>query len=68
MSFNSFFFSHRKTDDLEAEGSTNSPDTSAITASDIHAAGITLTATDFDAALGEARASYSDSIGAPKVT
>ncbi|CAO3662808.1 unnamed protein product [Rhizopus stolonifer] len=58
---------HRKTDDLETEGSADVPDTSAITASDIHAAGITLTATDFDAALGEARASYSDSIGAPKI-
>lgn len=39
----------------------------SITASDIQAAGITLTAADFDTALGEARASYSDSIGAPKV-
>ncbi|CAO3597248.1 unnamed protein product [Absidia cylindrospora] len=38
-----------------------------ITVDDIHAAGITLTAADFDSALSEARASYSDSIGAPKI-
>lgn len=38
-----------------------------VTTQDIQAAGITLTASDFDAALGEARASYSDSIGAPKI-
>ncbi|KAI8333519.1 P-loop containing nucleoside triphosphate hydrolase protein [Chlamydoabsidia padenii] len=40
---------------------------SSITSEDIHAAGITLTAADFEAALSEARASYSDSIGAPKI-
>ncbi|ORX49793.1 AAA-domain-containing protein [Hesseltinella vesiculosa] len=34
---------------------------------DIRAAGIALTAADFDAALNAARASYSDSIGAPKI-
>lgn len=38
-----------------------------VTIQDIQAAGITLTAADFEAALGEARSSYSDSIGAPKV-
>ncbi|ORZ23089.1 P-loop containing nucleoside triphosphate hydrolase protein [Absidia repens] len=38
-----------------------------VTVDDIHAAGITLTAADFDAALSDARASYSDSIGAPKI-
>ncbi|ORY89212.1 P-loop containing nucleoside triphosphate hydrolase protein [Syncephalastrum racemosum] len=38
-----------------------------ISPSDIYAAGILLTAADFDAALNEARASYSDSIGAPKI-
>lgn len=43
------------------------PDASAVTTQDIQAAGIVLTAADFDSALGEARASYSDSIGAPKV-
>lgn len=35
---------------------------------DIESAGIALTAADFDSALSEARASYSDSIGAPKVS
>ncbi|KAI8085978.1 P-loop containing nucleoside triphosphate hydrolase protein [Halteromyces radiatus] len=40
---------------------------SLVTVNDIRAAGITLTAADFDAALSEARASYSDSIGAPKI-
>ncbi|CAG8479542.1 3558_t:CDS:10, partial [Acaulospora colombiana] len=34
---------------------------------DLVHAGIALTATDFDEALGKARASYSDSIGAPKI-
>lgn len=38
-----------------------------LTADDIKKAGVLLTAADFDAALNEARASYSDSIGAPKV-
>ncbi|KAI7851770.1 P-loop containing nucleoside triphosphate hydrolase protein [Circinella umbellata] len=38
-----------------------------ITTEDIEAAGVVLTASDFDSALGEARASYSDSIGAPKI-
>ncbi|KAI9269003.1 P-loop containing nucleoside triphosphate hydrolase protein [Phascolomyces articulosus] len=38
-----------------------------IATEDIEAAGIVLTASDFDSALGEARASYSDSIGAPKI-
>jgi peroxin-6 len=38
-----------------------------VSTQDIQAAGITLTAADFESALGEARASYSDSIGAPKV-
>ncbi|EIE87049.1 hypothetical protein RO3G_11760 [Rhizopus delemar RA 99-880] len=56
---------HRKAD--EPESSTSVPGMNSITASDIQAAGITLTAADFDAALGEARASYSDSIGAPKI-
>ncbi|KAI9348358.1 P-loop containing nucleoside triphosphate hydrolase protein [Pilaira anomala] len=41
--------------------------TTLVTTQDIQAAGITLTASDFDAALNEARASYSDSIGAPKI-
>lgn len=53
-----------------ADGSSSSAtvfDSSHVTAQDIQAAGITLTAADFDAALGEARASYSDSIGAPKI-
>ncbi|KAI8141111.1 P-loop containing nucleoside triphosphate hydrolase protein [Fennellomyces sp. T-0311] len=44
--------------------STNS---SSVAAGDIEAAGIVLTAADFDSALSEARASYSDSIGAPKI-
>ncbi|KAG1151472.1 hypothetical protein G6F37_001953 [Rhizopus arrhizus] len=56
---------HRKAD--EPGSSTSVPGMNSITASDIQAAGITLTAADFDAALGEARASYSDSIGAPKI-
>ncbi|KAI7880077.1 AAA-domain-containing protein [Lichtheimia hyalospora FSU 10163] len=38
-----------------------------LTADDIKKAGVLLTAADFDAALNEARASYSDSIGAPKI-
>lgn len=42
-------------------------ETKLINADDIHAAGVMLTAADFDSALSEARASYSDSIGAPKV-
>ena len=57
-------------EETEEEGSASSssvPDQSAITTKDIAAAGIVLTAADFDAALGEARASYSDSIGAPKI-
>ncbi|CAO3689435.1 unnamed protein product [Rhizopus microsporus] len=57
---------HRETNESE-EGSTGGPDMSMVTASDIRAAGVTLTAADFDGALGEARASYSDSIGAPKI-
>lgn len=40
----------------------------SVTPSDIECAGLCLTAADFDAALSEARASYSDSIGAPKVS
>lgn len=61
--------SHHKTDDDDEEGSSYAfiPDASAVTTQDIQAAGIVLTAADFDSALGEARASYSDSIGAPKV-
>ncbi|KAL1926662.1 hypothetical protein VTP01DRAFT_5557 [Rhizomucor pusillus] len=39
----------------------------SVTPSDIECAGLCLTAADFDAALSEARASYSDSIGAPKI-
>lgn len=38
-----------------------------VTDRDIEYAGVALTAHDFDAALNQARASYSDSIGAPKV-
>ncbi|KAL1924063.1 uncharacterized protein VTP21DRAFT_7098 [Calcarisporiella thermophila] len=34
---------------------------------DISSAGVVLTAADFDLALGKARSSYSDSIGAPKI-
>lgn len=62
-------YSHRKTDDEDEEKSSSAsiPDASAVTTQDIQAAGIVLTAADFDSALGEARASYSDSIGAPKV-
>ncbi|TBU46999.1 AAA-domain-containing protein [Dichomitus squalens] len=37
------------------------------TAYDVFSAGIPLTAADFDFALGKARASYSESIGAPKI-
>ncbi|KAI9323498.1 P-loop containing nucleoside triphosphate hydrolase protein [Dichotomocladium elegans] len=44
------------------EGEENVVDIDAI-----QAAGITLTASDFESALSEARASYSDSIGAPKI-
>lgn len=61
---------HRQVEEGEEDQESSSstvPDSSAITTQDIEAAGITLTAADFDAALGEARASYSDSIGAPKV-
>lgn len=61
---------HRPVEEGEDEAESSSstaPDSSAITTQDIEAAGITLTAADFDAALGEARASYSDSIGAPKI-
>ena len=42
-------------------------DNSEGTAFDVFSAGIPLTAADFDAALGKARASYSESIGAPKI-
>ncbi|CAO3646615.1 unnamed protein product [Cunninghamella echinulata] len=45
----------------------NKDETKIINVDDIHAAGVTLTAADFDSALSEARASYSDSIGAPKI-
>jgi peroxin-6 len=38
-----------------------------VTDRDVEYAGVALTAHDFDAALNQARASYSDSIGAPKV-
>ncbi|KAI8377091.1 P-loop containing nucleoside triphosphate hydrolase protein [Choanephora cucurbitarum] len=41
--------------------------TNEIRAQDIQAAGIMLTAADFESALGQARSSYSDSIGAPKI-
>ncbi len=34
---------------------------------DVFSAGIPLTAADFESALGKARASYSESIGAPKI-
>ncbi|KAI8974404.1 P-loop containing nucleoside triphosphate hydrolase protein [Pilobolus umbonatus] len=54
---------HQETDELVGNRLKNI----SITADDILAAGITLTVADFDAALGEARASYSDSIGAPKI-
>ena len=37
------------------------------TAYDVYSAGVILTAADFDSALGQARASYSESIGAPKI-
>lgn len=42
-------------------------DHSEGTAFDVFSAGIPLTAADFDTALGKARASYSESIGAPKI-
>ncbi|KAI8390353.1 P-loop containing nucleoside triphosphate hydrolase protein [Blakeslea trispora] len=42
-------------------------ETEDINTQDIQAAGITLTAADFESALGQARSSYSDSIGAPKI-
>ncbi|KAI9280140.1 P-loop containing nucleoside triphosphate hydrolase protein [Umbelopsis sp. AD052] len=38
-----------------------------VTDRDVEYAGVALTAHDFDAALNQARASYSDSIGAPKI-
>ncbi|ORX98143.1 AAA-domain-containing protein [Basidiobolus meristosporus CBS 931.73] len=38
-----------------------------VTWNDLIEAGVTLNASDFDRALGKARASYSDSIGAPKI-
>lgn len=41
--------------------------TTNVTDVDIACAGVALTAADFDNALNKARASYSDSIGAPKV-
>ncbi|KAI1788454.1 AAA-domain-containing protein [Ganoderma leucocontextum] len=37
------------------------------TAFDVYSAGIPLTAADFESALGKARASYSETIGAPKI-
>jgi len=40
---------------------------SSITARDIHLAGVPLTGADFDAALTQVRAAYSESIGAPKI-
>lgn len=63
---------HHQVEDNEEEkeepsSSKTLPDVTQITAQDIQAAGIILSAADFDAALGEARASYSDSIGAPKI-
>ncbi|KAI0637344.1 AAA-domain-containing protein [Trametes polyzona] len=42
-------------------------DTSSRNAFDVFSSGIPLTAADFDSALGKARASYSESIGAPKI-
>ncbi|KAG2229608.1 hypothetical protein INT48_007032 [Thamnidium elegans] len=57
---------HRVEESEEGSSSVVS-NASLVTTQDIQAAGITLTASDFDAALGEARASYSDSIGAPKI-
>ncbi|KAI8384516.1 P-loop containing nucleoside triphosphate hydrolase protein [Radiomyces spectabilis] len=56
-------------DEQDGAGSSTSSSSihATVTTSDIKAAGITLTAADFDAALNEARASYSDSIGAPKI-
>ena len=39
----------------------------SCTVYDMSSAGIPLTAADFEAALGKARASYSESIGAPKI-
>jgi hypothetical protein len=41
--------------------------TDRVTDRDVEYAGVALTAHDFDSALSQARASYSDSIGAPKV-
>ncbi|KAI8968503.1 P-loop containing nucleoside triphosphate hydrolase protein [Mycotypha africana] len=60
---------HITENDSEESPSTSSLvlHTAAVTVQDIQAAGIILTAADFDTALGEARASYSDSIGAPKI-
>ncbi|KAI9483939.1 MAG: P-loop containing nucleoside triphosphate hydrolase protein [Benjaminiella poitrasii] len=61
---------HREEEEAEyLEGSSTAivPNTDNIKAQDIEAAGIMLTAADFEAALGEARSSYSDSIGAPKI-
>ncbi|KAG2213502.1 hypothetical protein INT47_009176 [Mucor saturninus] len=62
---------HRKVEvpeEQESEGSSSSThENSSVTTQDIQAAGITLTAADFETALGEARSSYSDSIGAPKI-
>ncbi|RUP43521.1 P-loop containing nucleoside triphosphate hydrolase protein, partial [Jimgerdemannia flammicorona] len=46
---------------------TDGRETTDVMDHDIASAGIALTAADFDTALGKARASYSDSIGAPKI-
>jgi peroxin-6 len=58
-----FFFCSKREDEEE----TSENKMLKVSTQDIQAAGITLTAADFESALGEARASYSDSIGAPKV-
>ncbi|KAI7904380.1 P-loop containing nucleoside triphosphate hydrolase protein [Cokeromyces recurvatus] len=56
-----------RAEDQENSSSEITSNVDNIKALDIQAAGIVLTAADFEAALGEARASYSDSIGAPKI-
>lgn len=38
-----------------------------VNEADIISAGVQLTSADFDVALGDARATYSESIGAPKI-
>ncbi|KAG8988842.1 peroxisomal assembly protein [Tulasnella sp. JGI-2019a] len=52
---------------LKAVPAKSTSESNTVQAADIMAAGVQLTSADFEVALGDARATYSESIGAPKI-